>query len=336
MSSVLRWWVHRNLSTVLPPRALGALLTAILLIAALGAVAPRPSGQSGPAWAAGPAVPPPSATPPVSGPPAPRPAPGRAVPEPQGVAPRPSPPRWPADPTGDFVGWAVMGGDGWILTSDNGTEVSTTASMIKVWIAADYLRRLDEAGREPSPARLAQLTQVIRDSDNEHAQEIFEEIGAHESIDRLIDICGLPYARTVPHRWSNTQLSPVDTVLMGACIADGRAAGPRWTPWLLDEMRQVRGVGDFGIRDALPAELRSAVAIKNGWVVRSAQDAWHVNCLAIGDGWVMGAMTRYPAELGYQHGAEICRSLAAEHLLPLIDTPDGARPDHLQSDLDFS
>jgi hypothetical protein len=302
---------------------LGVLLTGALLAAVFGTAAERPA--PGPQW---------TAQPTTAAPPAPPPAPEHAAPVPKGLAPQPSPPRWPADPAGDFVGWALLvsgHGGGWIAMSNNGDQLSTTASMIKVWIAADYLRRVAEAGGQPSPTRLAQLTKVIRDSDNRLTDEVFQEIGAHESIERLIEICGLPFARAAPYRWSNTQLSPVDTALMGSCIEDGRAAGPEWTGWLLDEMRQVRGIGDFGIRDALPSEDRPAVAIKNGWVIREEQDAWHVNCLAIGDGWTMGVMTRYPADLGYQYGAEICRSLAADQLPDLVERdepdPETGRPD---------
>jgi hypothetical protein len=39
-----------------------------------------------------------------------------------------------------------------------------------------------------------------------------------------------------------------------------------------------------------------------------------VSCMAFGDGWSMGVLTRFPAELGYLHGGEICRQLAEEHL----------------------
>lgn len=221
----------------------------------------------------------------------------------------------PTSPTGDFVAWAILDtGTGRLTGSDNLAATSTTASMIKAWIVADYLRRTAEAGDQPSAERLDQLTLIIRDSHNGHTDTVFQEIGAHASIARLIDICGLTDSRAVPNRWSPTQLSPRDTARMGACLADGRAAGPEWTDWLLAEMRAVRGLGDFGIRHAFPPNQRSAIAIKNGWVIRNTEDAWHVNCLAIGDGWTMGVMTRYPERLGYQHGAEICRSLAAEHL----------------------
>jgi hypothetical protein len=305
VSTILRWWTRQEPTAAL--RALAAMLVVLLLaVTGIGALADRPTGAARPVSVAAP-----SPTPPGQ-------PEARAAPAPRGAAAVPSPvPGWRAEPSGDFVGWAIAdyGETGiTVYSSDNATELSTTASMIKAWIAADYLRRTAEADAEPGPTRLAELTEVIRDSDNAYAQTIFQELGAHESIARLIDICGLRHARASLGRWSNTLLSPVDAALMGVCIADGRAAGAEWTEWLLDEMRLVRGRGDFGIRDALPAQQRSSVAIKNGWVERTDQDAWHVNCLAIGDSWTMGVMTRYPAELGYEHGAEVCRSLATEHL----------------------
>lgn len=242
----------------------------------------------------------------------------REVPQPMAAAPQRSP--VPADgpgagPDGEFATWAVLDrNSGGITGSEPMGTTSTTASMIKAWLVADYLRRADEAGEQPSQARLDQLTLIIRDSDNEHTQTLFQELGEHASIERLISICGLTDSHAVPHYWSNTQLSARDTARMGACLADGRGAGPEWTGWLLDEMRQVRGAGDFGIRQALPSGQRSSVAIKNGWVIRTEEDRWHVSCLAIADNWTMGVLTQYPAELGSEHGAEVCRSLAEQHL----------------------
>lgn len=302
-----------------PAQALVALLLVVAVTGTmLTATAARSDGPSLSQWAAAESR---------SDPPAPEPAPGREPPRPIGVPPdRSPPPALRPMPAGEFTGWALLDQrEGWLAGSENWSETSTTASMIKIWLAADYLRRTAEAGDQPGSARLDQLTQVIRDSNNEYAEAIFRELGAHASIERLINICKLTDSYAIPYRWSNTELSPRDTVRMGACIADGRAAGPEWTDWLLDEMRAVRGIGDFGIRQALPAERQPTVAIKNGWVVRDAQDAWHVNCLAIGDGWVMGVMTRYPADLGYEHGAEICHSLATDHLADLgVVQPDSS------------
>lgn len=305
--------------TTNPQRRLLLLLAGLVAVAVVAATAglgfaARPPEQPADRWTAERGDP----GQPTAGPREDPPARPYQPPHPLGIVPEVSPPPPPPapDPSGEFAGWAVLDlTSGAITGSENLAQTSTTASMIKAWIVADYLRLTAAAGQQPEPDRRQQLSEIIRDSHNEYTTEVFHEIGAHASIERLIDRCGLTDSSAVPNRWSNTRLSPRDTARMGACLADGRAAGPEWTDWVLDEMRAVRGIGDFGIRHAFPADQRASIAIKNGWVPRDAQHEWHVNCLAIGDGWAMGVMTRYPTELGYEHGAEICRSLAAEHLL---------------------
>jgi hypothetical protein len=127
---------------------------------------------------------------------------------------------------------------------------------------------------------------------------------------RLITTCGLTDSSPYRDWWSNTTISARDTVRLGACIADGRAAGPRWTGWLLDEMRQVRGVGDFGVRLALPDPGR--VAIKNGWLLREEDRQWHISCLAITEEWVLGVLVRYPGALGFDYGATLCEKVGKQ------------------------
>jgi hypothetical protein len=111
-------------------------------------------------------------------------------------------------------------------------------------------------------------------------------------------------------------MSARDVVRLGLCIADGRAAGA-WTGWLLGEMRQVRGDGDFGPRKAFAAAAGAGIAVKNGWFERPEDEHWHFACLAIGDSWTLGVLLRYPAKLGEEHGRELCRE-AGEQLLPLL------------------
>jgi hypothetical protein len=199
---------------------------------------------------------------------------------------------------------------GAVTGSKNLAATSTTASMIKAWIAADYLRRAAESRQTPSGTRLADLSRMIRDSDNNVASEVFDLVGADASIRRLVSICRLTETRTYRTYWSNTMVSARDTARMAACIGDGRAAGPQWTKWVLAEMRAVRGTGNFGIRRALPPEVSAQTAIKNGWVARSSDGNWHIACLAIGDGWTLGVLARYPAGLGFTHGTRICQSVA--------------------------
>lgn len=215
--------------------------------------------------------------------------------------------------------WSLMDTrTGEISGSRNMAETNTTASLIKSWLVADYLRRTTEAGKTPSDAKLADATKIIRDSDNTRAEQFYNDLGRAASIKRLLSTCKLTDSRVATDGgWSRTQLSPRDTARLGACIADRRAAGAKWTEWLLDEMRAVRGAGDFGIRKAFPAAQQKQIAIKNGWVDRTKEQEIHINCLAIGDGWTMGVMVRYPIELGYDYGMKNCQKITEQLRTPV-------------------
>ncbi|HEV7711285.1 MAG TPA: hypothetical protein VGP16_24060 [Asanoa sp.] len=193
------------------------------------------------------------------------------------------------------------------------SDLSTTASLIKSWIGADYLRRSAEQGQDPSASRMAQVETMIRDSNNEAAQSLYEADGGAPAIKRLISMCKLKDSKVAADGgWSRTQLSPADITRLGACIANGTAAGPKWTKYLLDQMRAVRGTGDFGMRKAFPAAEQKKIAIKNGWVDRQAEQEYHVSCMAIGDGWVIGVMAKYEINKGYEYGANICEQVGEQ------------------------
>ncbi|WP_433530902.1 serine hydrolase [Micromonospora sp. CA-263727] len=210
-----------------------------------------------------------------------------------------------------WYAWSVLDRrSGEIIGSENMTETNTTASLIKSWIVADYLRRTADAGQTPSDAKLDDLTKIIRDSDNTRTEQLYTQIGRSASIKRLLSTCDLTDSKVSSDLgWSRTELSPRDTARLGNCIADGRAAGPKWTKWLLNEMRLVRGAGDFGIRKAFPDAEAKTIAIKNGWVDRTREQEIHVNCLAIGDTWTMGVMLRYPINKGYEYGMNNCQKI---------------------------
>jgi len=232
--------------------------------------------------------------------------------------PSPTPPPLPLRPvdiplasvsaTG-FLSWSIMDRrTGEIVGSTNMDQTSETASMVKAWLAADYLRRADQAGQTPSAARMNDVEIMIRDSDNAAADRIFAANKGVESIQRMVSVCSLTDSKGVPLYFGDTIMSPRDAVRLGQCIADGRAAGPKWTPHLLDLMRKVRGDGDFGIRQAFPAPDHDQIAIKNGWLHEGS--SWYTNCLAIGDTWVLAIMQRFPStgddNVDFAHGVDVC------------------------------
>jgi hypothetical protein len=244
------------------------------------------------------------------------------------IAAQPAPPRptlvarnVQVNATG-FLAWALLDRhSGKVAGSANdATDTNSTESMINAWITADYLRLL--GGRQPSGQRLAELSRMIRDSDDAAAEDIYQVDGVNSVIKRMITICGLRNTSVYDGWWSKTQVTAQDAVRLGLCVADGRAAGPKWTSWVLNEMKQVRGTvsqepngGRWGIIDALPPVLAQDTAIKNGWTLLYEDGKWHLNCLAIHPDWVLAVLTRYPGSLGKQYGARLCQQVTQQLLV---------------------
>jgi hypothetical protein len=214
-----------------------------------------------------------------------------------------------------------------ISGSPNLSATNTTESMIKVWIVSDFLRRLAEQKKQPTNTQLKQATTAILDSNDNSAQALWVAGGGKAMIPRLISTCGLTDTKGDPNsRWSLTYMSAQDAVRMGLCIADGRAAGPQWTNFVLTQMRNVRGTvqqqqlksggGRWGIIEGLPAEVQPTVAIKNGWTAHAGSwigdNNWHLNCLAIGEDFVLAVEARYPISLGLAYGAGLCKSVTQQ------------------------
>jgi hypothetical protein len=216
--------------------------------------------------------------------------------------------------------WALMDRrTGEIWGSPTMTATTWPASMIKGWLSADYLRRISEKGLKPTAAQLSEVDGVIRDSDNTGAQDLYVENGGTAGIKRLISMCKLIDTKSSSKGWSFTNISAQDTVRMADCIADGVAAGPAYTGWLLNEMATVRE-GDWGIRKALPAAEAAKVSIKNGWLNYTDDQMWHINCMAVTDTWAMAVLQRYPGTGQYNtdflHGQQICQETATQLLNP--------------------
>lgn len=213
-----------------------------------------------------------------------------------------------------WVSWAYLGAGGTVTTGGDPGR-SSAESMIKVGIAADYLHGLEAAGRDPDGHETDLLTRMIRDSDDQAAEALYQDAGRDAVVRQLIDGCGLADTTITSQWWSKTELDAADAAKLGACVRDARIASPRWSAWILDQMRQVEGEGRFGVIDAQPTDQGVPVAIKNGWTVRE-DSHWHVNCLAVTDRWVLAVLARYPAELGLGYGADICRQVAVSVLPP--------------------
>jgi hypothetical protein len=251
--------------------------------------------------------------------------------------PPPPPPTFaaPADPSKVTVsgarkaGWALLHiDDGAVTGSANYTSVTNTVeSMIKPWIASDYLRRLAEQGKTPSQTVFNEITLMLDDSNDSMAEKYFQLGGADAVVSRMVSICGLTHVTPLHNLWSWTEMTPQDTVRYGQCVLDGRAAGPQWTDFILETMKHVRGGvkdqisslvqgGHWGIIDGVPANIAADMSIKNGFTLY--MDGWHINCLAITPHWVLGVMLVIPT---LQNGADACASVARQLVIDPAKQP---------------
>jgi hypothetical protein len=239
--------------------------------------------------------------------------------------------------TSGFWSWALLDRrKNEIDGSPNMSATNTTESMIKVWIVSDFLRRTAEQKKKPTATQLKQASTAILDSNDDSAQSLWVAGGGKAVIPRLISICKLTDTKgDSASRWSLTQMSARDAVRMGECVADGRAAGPEWTSWVLEQMRNVRGTvkqqqlksggGRWGIIEGLPVEVQPTVSIKNGWTAHTGSwigdNMWHLNCLGIiGDEFVLAVEARFPVALGLAYGAGLCKSVTEQLVQNAQDT----------------
>ncbi|GGK29460.1 hypothetical protein GCM10010124_22730 [Pilimelia terevasa] len=226
----------------------------------------------------------------------------------------PAPPPVGADGPGSTTWTYIDRHSGRLTTSPRQASTRVTPPLVRLWLAADFLRREFARAREPGAARLARLGTMLRDATaatEAPADELYATLGRDASLRRMIAACGLTETWPAAGRWRATVTSARDAARIGLCVADGRAAGPRWTGWVLAQMRGVRGLGDFGIRAALPAGAATGVGIANGWLLAEDEGVWQVTCLAVAPDWVLGVLTRYPRHLGLAHGQELCRTVGA-------------------------
>lgn len=220
-----------------------------------------------------------------------------------------------------WAAWAVLDRIRQTATVGGDQGKSTTESMIKVAIGAEYLHQLETGHREPGSRERRLIEQMIRVSDNDAAETLYRDGGGDRMLQAVIATCRLTETTTKPGWWSETAITPADAAKMGACIADGKVTSPPWTAWLLDEMRHVDGPSRFGPVDVRPVDHGTPLAIKNGYTLRDYDRLWHVNCLAIADGWTMEIMMRYPGARGLSYGAKLCAGIAAA-IIPADETPE--------------
>ncbi|GGY41125.1 serine hydrolase [Streptomyces djakartensis] len=165
--------------------------------------------------------------------------------------------------------------------------VFDTASIIKVGILAALLLQAQDEGRELTATERRNAEAMIRASDNEATNVLWQVIGEAEGLDAANERLGLTSTRGGPGiRWGLTQTTATDQVkLLRAVFGRGPAVSARSSEglsrtsraYIRGLMSQIEEDQDWGISAA--GSRGSRWALKNGWLQRSTTGRWVINSI---------------------------------------------------------
>lgn len=160
-------------------------------------------------------------------------------------------------------------------------EHFNAASTVKLQILATALYRAQQANRWLTPQERAEAVPMIEESDNDAAEELWEDDGDNPAVQRFDDL--VPMSNTiVSPAWGLTQITAPDCVLLERrYVAPNSLLDNRSRAYGLGLMERVTPSQRWGVSGGVPAS--ATVALKNGWLPQPAT-AWTVNST----GWVDG------------------------------------------------
>ncbi|MGI5405165.1 serine hydrolase [Streptomyces chartreusis] len=171
------------------------------------------------------------------------------------------------------------------VASYGAMESFDTASISKLGILAALLLRAQDEDRALTAAEHGAAEEMIRTSDNDAANALWQTIGEAEGLDAAHKRLGLKATRGGPGTsWGLTQTTASDQVLLlRAIFARGPVASPRPPQGLSQASRayirrlmaHITDGQDWGVSAA--GSSGSRWALKNGWNQRNTTGLWVIN-----------------------------------------------------------
>jgi hypothetical protein len=189
----------------------------------------------------------------------------------------------------------IRSGRTWLFRSG---DLQATASIVKVDILATLLAREKSSGALPPPDVRTTAAEMIEESDNEAATDLWESVGGHSVIEAFDRKLGMDH--TFPSTcldcpgfawpgWGLTTTSAADQVtLLRDLVFPDRWLSVAQQQWALGLMAHVVPAERWGISNVVPAGV--PVALKNGWVPLPS-GLWQIDSI----GWVDGGGRDYIA-----------------------------------------
>lgn len=227
---------------------------------------------------------------------------------------------------GDVSAYAVDLRTGQTVHYGQGSGMAT-ASMVKLDILLTFLLQEQREGTMPSSAETALATQMIYNSDNDAASDLWSEIGAGSGISAANHRFGLSATTPDPAGyWGATTTSAADQVRLMRLVLEPNKllsdASRAYALKLLEGVEPDQRWGVSAANDRGPAD--QALALKNGWLPRSVDGGrWVVNSVgrvtAAGDPVVLAVLTRRSTTI--DNGIALVETTAKAMRNSLVGTP---------------
>ncbi|MGY1858385.1 serine hydrolase, partial [Modestobacter sp. SYSU DS0290] len=216
---------------------------------------------------------------------------------------------------------------------DNGAAAHQrieSASVMKLFIADNLLRRQDLGQIRLSPTDWTDLGRMLRESYDAAASRFWSTYGANGMVSEVIARYGLREVGLTsnPRYWGNTLITAHDVVRYYQRLLDGAgglSAASR--DWIVDQLRRSTRHGDggyqfFGLHDGLPQE--PVIAQKQGWMCCVNGSIYRHSTGLVGpDGrFVLAVLSKEPSDRGAAHieGAisDTLRAMFPEGRIPRV------------------
>jgi beta-lactamase class A len=177
---------------------------------------------------------------------------------------------------GDTHGVAVYDLTTGVGCAVDANDQMITASIVKASILAALLVQHQDAGTALTGTERAEATEMIENSNNDAATDLYEDIGKVSGLQAFFAKAGMTRSEA-DSAWGLTETTAADQVkLLKLLLGDGSLLSSASRGYELGLMREVESDQRWGTPYDAPGGV--TVAVKNGWLYQDS-GAWHINSL---------------------------------------------------------
>ena len=166
--------------------------------------------------------------------------------------------------------------------SDNVSDDYVTASIVKLDILETMLYQDQQSGSSPSSSESEDITEMIENSDNDAALDLFDDEGGAPAITAANKVFGLTDTDVDEDAFGDTTTTVSDQILLlrQAMTSDSVLTSANRS-YIQNLMSNVESDQRWGVSAAADDSSSSAsdYLLKNGWLPRSATNLWEINSI---------------------------------------------------------